>query len=106
MILIAPILSMLAMGLIAAWGHRNIAPERRYLPLQWSGHGTVNWRAPRLVALFGIPVVIALVMGLVAYLSRDNPGDRDTALVWISIIGPGIEAFYLAILARAIESEE
>jgi hypothetical protein len=106
MILIAPLLSLIAMGLIAAWGHRNIAPERRLLPMQWSADGTVNLQAPRLVAVSGIPVVIAVVMGLVAYLSRDNPGDRDTALVWISIIGPGIEAFYLALLARAIETEE
>lgn len=106
MILIAPLLSLIAMGLIAAWGHRNIAPERKRLPMQWSAKGTVNWQAPRLVAVSGIPIVIAVAMGLVAYLSRDNPGDRDTALVWISIIGPAIEAFYLALLARMIDAEE
>lgn len=106
MILIAPLLSLIAMGLIAAWGHRNIAPERRMLPMQWSADGTVNWQAPRLVAVSAIPVTIAIVMGLVAYLSRDNSGDRDMALIWISIVGPGIEAFYLALLARAIETED
>ncbi|PYB77329.1 hypothetical protein [Rhizobium wuzhouense] len=106
MILIAPLLSLIAMGLIAAWGHRNIAPERAYLPLQWSADGTVNRQAPRLVAVSGIPVVMAVVMCLVAYLSRNNPGDRDMALIWISIIGPGIEAFYLALLARAVETDE
>lgn len=106
MILIAPILSLIVMGLIAAWGHRNIAPERRMLPMQWSAKGAVNWQAPRLVAVFAIPAVIAVVMGLVAYVSRDNPGDRNMALVWISIIGPAIEAFYLAILARVIDTEE
>ena len=106
MILIAPLLSLIAMGLIAAWGHRNIAPERALLPMQWSADGTVNWQAPRLVAVSAIPVAIAIVMGLVGYLSRDNPGDRNMALIWISIIGPGIEAFYLALLARMIETED
>jgi hypothetical protein len=106
MILLAPLLSFIAMGLIAAWGHRNIAPERPRLPMQWSANGVVNLQAPRLVAVSGIPVAIAVAMGLIAYLSRDNPGDRNMALVWISIIGPAIEAFYLAILARMIDAEE
>lgn len=106
MILIAPLLSLIAMGLLAVWGHRNIAPERRSLPMQWSATGAVNWQAPRLVAVSGIPVAIAAAMVLVAYLSRDNPGDRNMALVWISIIGPGIQAFYLALLARMIDADE
>jgi hypothetical protein len=106
MILIAPLLSLIAMGLIAAWGHRNIAPERRHLPVQWSVSGAVNREVPRLVAVAAIPVAIAAAMALVAYVSRNDPGDRDMALIWISIIGPGIEAFYLAFLARMIDAEE
>ncbi|KQW31543.1 hypothetical protein ASE36_04695 [Rhizobium sp. Root274] len=106
MILIAPLLSLIAMGLIAAWGHRNIAPERRSLPIQWSVSGAVNREVPRLVAVAAIPVAIAAAMILVAYLSRHDPADRNMALIWISIIGPGIEAFYLAFLARMLDTEE
>ncbi len=105
MILIAPLLSLIAMGLIAAWGHRNIAPERAYLPLQWSADGTVNRQAPRLVAVSGIPVVMAFVM-------VSSPISRAT--IRRSGYGPdldfdhrpGIEAFYLALLARAVETDE
>lgn len=106
MILIVPLLSLVAMILIAAWGHRNIAPERPYLPMQWSTKGVVTRQAPRIVAVSAIPAAIAVAMALVAYVSRNNPGDRNMALIWISIIGPGIEAFYLALLARVIDTDE
>ncbi|MBX9467632.1 MAG: hypothetical protein KL839_07195 [Rhizobium sp.] len=106
MIYAALILSIAGMAAIAIWAYRNVAPERAHLPMQWSTNGTVNWRAPRLVAIAATPLLMLALIGLVFVLSRHDHAERDMALLWISFIAPALQAMHMALVARTVENEE
>jgi hypothetical protein len=106
MIFIALVLSVAGMAAIAIWAYRNVAPDLARLPMQWSPNGTVNWRAPRLVAIGATPVLMLTLIGLIFFFSRHDHAERDMALLWISFIGPALQALHMALLARTVENED
>lgn len=106
MIYVALVLSILAMAAIATWAHRNIAPETSRLPMQWSASGTVNWRAPRLVAIAATPVLMLALMVVIFILSRNDLAERNMALLWLAFLGPPLQAVHMALVARTVENED
>ncbi len=106
MIFVALTLSIAGMAGIAFWAYRNVAPGADRLPMQWSTSGTVNWRAPRLVAIAATPVLMLALIGLIFVFSRHDHAERDMALLWISFIAPALQAMHMALVARTVENEE
>lgn len=94
------------MAFIAFWAYRNVAPDEARLPMQWSVSGTVNWRAPRLVAISATPLLMLVLIALIFVFSRHDHAERDMALLWISFIGPALQAMHMALVARTVENEE
>lgn len=106
MIFVALTLSIAGMAAIAFWAYRNVAPHSDRLPMQWSADGNVNWRAPRLLAIATTPVVMLTIIGLIFVLSRHDHAERNMALLWVSFIGPALQALHMALVARTVENEE
>mgnify|MGYP000352467503 CR=1 FL=1 len=100
------VVSIGMMAFIAIWAYRNVAPNEARLPMQWSTSGEINWRAPRLVAVSASPVLMLGLIGLIFFFSRDNPAERDMALLWTSLIGPALQALHMALVARTVENQE
>ncbi|MFN4206586.1 MAG: hypothetical protein ACK4HG_09325 [Agrobacterium albertimagni] len=98
--------SIAAMAGIAIWAYRNIAPDADRLPMQWSASGEINWRAPRLIAIAVTPLLMLSLMVVIFVFSRHDHAERDMALMWISFIGPALQAVHIALMAWAIENEE
>ena len=80
MIFVALILSIAGMAGIAFWAYRNVAPGADRLPMQWSPNGTVNWRAPRLVAIALTPL---LMLALIALSGWMTTWDIFTRAKWL-----------------------
>ena len=106
MIFVALIFSIAGMAGIAFWAYRNVAPGADRLPMQWSARGTVNWRAPRLVAIASTPLLMLALIALIFVFSRDDHAERDMALLWIAFIAPALQAMHMALVARTVENEE
>ena len=81
MIFVVLTLSIAGMAAIAFWAYRNVAPHSDRLPMQWSADGTVNWRAPRLLAIATTPVLMLTIIGLIFVLSRHDHAERNMALL-------------------------
>ncbi len=106
MIFVALIASVAGMVAIAVWAYRHVAPDTDRLPMQWSANGTVNWRAPRLVAIAATPALMLTLIALIFVFSRHDHAERDMALLWISFIAPALQAMHMALVARTVENEE
>jgi hypothetical protein len=106
MIFVALMLSVIGMAAIAFWAYRHVAPGADRLPMQWSTNGTVNWRAPRLVAIAATPLLMLTLIALIFVFSRHDHAERDMALLWISFIAPALQAMHMALVARTVENEE
>lgn len=60
------------------------------LPMQWSLSGSVNWWAPRIVALSFIPATAAVILGLFVFLAlnvKPRTGQENMVLPVLIIIG-------------------
>lgn len=99
-------LSIAIMVSIAIWAYRNIAPQADRLPMQWSARGEINWRAPRIVAVAASPLLMISLIVIIFVFSRHNLAERNMALLWVSFIGPALQALHMALIARTVENEE
>lgn len=98
--------SIAMMAFIAIWAYRNVAPDEARLPMQWSVSGTVNWRAPRIVAIAASPLLMLALIGVIFFFSRHDHQERDMALLWIAFLGPALQGLHMALVARTVENEE
>lgn len=101
-------IAMLAsMSLMANARFRN---ERR-LPMQWSLSGSVNWTAPRPLALAFTPVLAALCLSATAasaVLLQPRPGQEGLvvpALIAVALTLVGVHALHLWLIARTLRSK-
>ena len=46
------------------------------------------------------------IIGLIFVLSRHDHAERNMALLWVSFIGPALQALHMALVARTVENEE
>ena len=107
-IAIAIAIAILAsMSLMANARFRN---ERR-LPMQWSLGGSVNWTAPRPLALAFTPVLAALCLPAtvaLAVLVQPRPGQEGLvvpALIAVALTLVGAHALHLWLIARTLRSK-
>jgi hypothetical protein len=98
--------SIAAMAGIAIWAYRNVAPDADRLPMQWSASGEINWRAPRLIAIAVTPLLMLTLILVIFILSRHDHAERNMALLWISFLGPALQALHMALVARTAKNEE
>ena len=80
--------------------------DRGRLPMQWSLSGSVNWTAPRRIALAFIPVLGTLVvfatLALVTFL-QPRPGQeglRAPAMLFVSVTFVASYALHLWLIGR------
>lgn len=80
--------------------------DRNRLPIQWSLSGSVNWTAPRRIALAFIPVLGTLVifatLALVTFL-QPRPGQegfRAPAMLFVSVTVVAAYALHLWLIGR------
>jgi hypothetical protein len=106
MIYVVLALSLAIMVSIAIWAYRNVAPQADKLPMQWSARGAINWRAPRIVAVAASPVLMISLIVVIFVFSRHDHAERNMALLWVSFIGPALQALHMALVARTVENEE
>ncbi|MFN3364611.1 MAG: hypothetical protein ACK40W_11655 [Allorhizobium sp.] len=106
MIYVVLAVSISVMAGIAIWAYRNVAPDADRLPMQWSVRGEINWRAPRLIAVAVTPLLMVTLIVVIFIFSRHNHSERNMALLWISFLGPALQALHMALVARTAENEE
>lgn len=92
---------IIAMLTLATWCNIQIAPDHPTLPMQWSLKGQVNWRAPRLVALFSTPLVVTLALALIILLPSER-GEGEQALIFIALLGPIIQLRHIWLIRRSL----
>lgn len=80
--------------------------------MQWSWDGTVNWTAPRRVALAFTPVLAALVLLFVGYLTtalepREGQEGYDVpVLLFMALMFTAIHAVHLKLINKTLGSHD
>jgi hypothetical protein len=87
----------LAMIILSVRANARFKDEER-LPMQWSLSGSVNWTAPRKLALGFIPglaiVMLAVIVSMIWTL-QPRPGQEDMELPILMVIGSAFVGSYL-----------
>jgi hypothetical protein len=92
---------------LSAWANSRFRHHER-LPMQWSVTGTVNWTAPRALALSLVP---ALGVGVLVFITlldlnvRPRAGQKDMVLpvtVLTGAIFVGIQLFHFWLIDRTL----
>ncbi|MEO7187901.1 MAG: hypothetical protein ABIW58_05795 [Sphingomicrobium sp.] len=95
---------------MSARANRRFGGEKR-LPMQWSLNGSVNWTAPRLVALAFNPVLGTLCLfGFAAMASFSQPraGQEDLVIpanIFVAVVIIGTHAFHLWLIERTLRNK-
>ena len=69
------------------------AAAASYLPMQWGLNGTVNWSAPRWIALAFTPILAIVVLACIFFLSDNPSGDGQGVPVLVAaafLLGHGL----------------
>ena len=91
---------------MSIWANRRFKNEDR-LPMQWSLSGSVNWTAPRAVALAFTPVLAAIVLlATVALTTFLQPRPGQAALViptniFMALVFVGAHALHLRLIENS-----
>lgn len=75
------------------------------LPMQWSLSGTVNWSAPRLVALSPIPalgIICLTVVGIRGMNQHPGPAGPIPSLVIFGIILVAVDVLHLWLAEKTV----
>jgi hypothetical protein len=96
--------SLVTMSLRANARYRDQAR----LPMQWALNGSVNWTAPRRIALSFTPVLATCVLTAVVVSTlvfeprRGQEGTVIPAVLFMAIMFVGVHAFHLWLVRRTI----
>lgn len=108
--MIGAIIAVLALCVLVAMSqraNRRFSCEDR-LPMQWSMDGSVNWTAPRPVALAFTPVLAAIVLAAVVWLTTSltpRPGQEGFAiptLFFVALVFVAAHAFHLWLIRSSL----
>jgi len=109
--LITGAVALIAVALLTAMSlraNRRFAMEPR-LPMQWGLDGSVNWTAPRRVALAFTPVLAAVcfvaIVALTAFL-KPRAGQEHLVLpvnLFVALAWVGAHAFHLWLIQRTVQ---
>ncbi|CAN5426437.1 hypothetical protein BH09PSE4_BH09PSE4_12920 [soil metagenome] len=103
------VLALLALTMMSLRANRRFSQERR-LPMQWSLSGSVNWTAPRALALAFTPVfaAITLAASIVATITigprPGQEGDVVPAILAVSLCFVGAHALHLWLIGRWVQT--
>lgn len=103
-IAILAIATLASMSLIA---NSRFRAERR-LPMQWSLNGSVNWTAPRPIALAFTPVLAAICLLVTAALTtflRPRSGQEGLVIptnIIVALTFIGVHALHLWLIGRTV----
>lgn len=107
--------ALLAVLSIAALVGMSLRANRRFveedrLPMQWSFTGSVNWTAPRFLALSFTPALAAIVLSVVTIgtiVSAPRPGQEGLEIPTVILIALGFigaHALHLRLIHNAINA--
>lgn len=109
-VLVSGAVAVVAVALLAAM---SLRASRRFkmeprLPMQWGLDGSVNWTAPRRVALAFTPVLaavcLAAIVALTAFL-KPRAGQEDLVVpvqFFAALVFIGAHAFHLWLMQRSM----
>jgi hypothetical protein len=96
-LLIAAVFASLVV-VLSIWADRRFRAHDR-LPMQWSFAGTVNWTAPRRMALAFTPAITVLVLGgtaiTILLVGVTRPGQEHLGVPVLLLVGGGLLAAHL-----------
>ncbi|HET8534628.1 MAG TPA: hypothetical protein VFL74_03665 [Sphingomicrobium sp.] len=78
------------------------------LPMQWTLSGSVNWTAPRAIALAFTPATAAVVLTVTAALTTygtPRPGQEGfeiPVMLFVAIVFVGVHWLHLRLIARSL----
>jgi hypothetical protein len=100
-------LAVCVLGVMSIRANGRFKNEDR-LPMQWSLDRSVNWTAPRRVALAFTPVLAAIVLSATVALtiySTPRPGQGGLeipAMVFVALVFIGAHAFHLWLIGNSL----
>ena len=103
---LAAIAALIAMSVRA---NQRFRKEAR-LPMQWSFTGSVNWTAPRSIALAFTPALgscILLAVFVSTWMAQPRPGQEGLEVPVVLAIGLGlvaVHALHLWLIAKAVRN--
>jgi hypothetical protein len=104
-------LAVCALAVMSIRANRRFKEEDR-LPMQWSLDRSVNWTAPRPVALSFTPVLAAIVLsGTIALTiySTPKPGQEGLEapiIMFVALVFIGAHAFHLWLIGNSLPRNE
>jgi hypothetical protein len=96
-----------ALTLMSLRANRRFSREDR-LPMQWSISGSVNWSAPRRLALSFTPILAGLMLAGIGFASvtvPTRPGQEGHVLpvvAAIALVFVAVHALHLTLIARTL----
>lgn len=111
--LVAPVV---VLGTVAVLTAMSMSANRRYatqlrLPMQWGLDGSVNWTAPRKLALAFTPVLAAICLVTVAAAAafvKPRLGQEDLLLpvvIFCAVVFLGAHTLHLWLIQRALRKQ-
>jgi hypothetical protein len=104
-------LTLIALTVMSLRANQRFIRERR-LPMQWSLSGSVNWTAPRLLALAFTPVLAAVVLTAATITSitiAPRPGQAGEvvpAIIALSLCFVAAHALHLWLIGRSVQAND
>lgn len=100
-------LAICVLVLMSVRASRRFKHEDR-LPMQWSLDGSVNWTAPRYIALAFTPVMAAIILPTLVALTtllRPRPGQEGLViptLLFAALVFVGVHAFHIWFIGKSL----
>lgn len=102
------VLALVVVTGMSVRANKRFHHEQR-LPMQWSFAGSVNWTAPRVLALSFMPVLAVLVLSAATIgtiVSTPRPGQEGLEVPVIMLLSVGLigaHAFHLWLIGKALK---
>lgn len=103
-------LALLVLTLMSLWANKRFSRQYR-IPMQWSFTGSVNWTAPRALALAFTPILSAVVLSAATIgtmVSAPRPGQEGFEIPVITLLSLGLigaHALHLWLINKTIRSK-
>ena len=103
-------LALLTLAAMSLCANRKFRQQQR-LPMQWSLSGTVNWTAPRPLALAFTPCLAAVIIPSVVitmFVTKPRPGQEGfevPVVVIMCLILVAAHAFHLWLINRTVRAD-
>lgn len=111
--MLQPLIAIVAVCVLAAM---SVRANRRFsdtarLPMQWSTSGSVNWTAPRGIALAFIPVMAAMILAATVAITTygtARPGQEGLeipVIIFVAIVFVGVHALHLWLIGKSLRTD-